>query len=460
MLGKKEFICLFVFVLICTATIVFLHQFTHFSTSENHPLSEYTEVYADMSKTDANTPPETNRRVLSFANYYAIPAGMLSFVFIMMSGLFLFNVLAGSPDYTLIIPSAASALLAANRMAFAEGSLFLPPVPDAILSSKYILLAIFVLIIIYVILNIKKQFIRYFIWLNLAAAAVLVFRYLFGVAFGVFIPEYISAAANDLPDSLLFGYIAYNAVLYLLVVSFVAAYVYHVNNYAQAMTKNQVLGIQNKLIRKNYESMVRNVHHAQTMRHEWKNNIIAMGLMYKQGKTTELGRYIERLSDQLSDFAIFHYSENFTINAIVSNAAEKARENNISFRADISVPEELNISDSDLCSLLINMLDNSIEACRSMPEKKKKFIEFTAGLDKGFLNISCKNSYNGAIVVSDSEQGMFETAKTNKSVHGFGMRQMNVIVKKYCSLLDINYGNGVFRVQTSLKNISPKSNRE
>ncbi len=217
----------------------------------------------------------------------------------------------------------------------------------------------------------------------------------------------------------------------------------------------QVLKLQNRLITKNYESMVQNINRTSAMRHEWKNNLIAMELMYKQGKTEELGKYMKKINNQLSALPASHYSENFTINAIVQNSAERARRHNINFRANIYVPKELNISDMDLCSLIINMLDNSIDACNNMPENIKRFIEFNAIMKNDFLNISCKNSYCGAVLVSSSESNVFETTKINKENHGFGLRQMNMIVKKYGSLLDISYGNGVFKIQTSLKNSSP-----
>ena len=91
-----------------------------------------------------------------------------------------------------------------------------------------------------------------------------------------------------------------------------------------------------------------------------------------------------------------------------------------------------------------------------MADGKKRFIEFNAKLNKGFLNISCKNSYCGSVMVSDSDSNVFETTKNDKTNHGFGIRQMNLIAKKYGSLLDISYGTGIFKVQTSLRNNLPE----
>ncbi len=452
-MDKSKFICLVIFTLICVISIAFIHSFIKYSPSDI-PTGEYISSHADSGKITESI--DAYRNIIGLANHYAIPTGIFTFIFVILCGLFLFNILAEDPDYTLLILAVASASFAVNSISSSQGFLFLPLHLDRIFSSRYIIPAVMALIVVYIILNRKKYFIVYFTYINLTAAAVLLIRYLLMVASNVYVPEWTKAFIREFPQSLFFGNFAYYITMYFLLACFLASYVYHIGKYAQAVAKTHVLRIQNRLITKNYESMVQNINQASSMRHEWKNNIIAMGLMYKQGKTAELGKYIEKLNEQLSDLSTMRYSENFTINAIVQNAAKKAQDNNISFRANIYVPKDLNISDIDMCSLIINMLDNSIEACRHMADGKKRFIEFNAKLNKGFLNISCKNSYCGSVMVSDSDSNVFETTKNDKTNHGFGIRQMNLIAKKYGSLLDISYGTGIFKVQTSLRNNLPE----
>ncbi len=457
MMNRRELICLIVFTLVCVGTTIFIHTFTHYS-NDDFLHSRDAAVYDEMNDTitlDKTEFKALNRNMTGFANHYAIPAGICSFIFVILSGLFLFNILADDPDYTLIIPAIASLGFAVNSISTAQGFLFLPEGINNVLSAKYTLDFIIILIIIYVVLNARKSFIRYFIYINLTAFAVFAVYYLMCVARGIYIPEWIRGIISGLPQSLLYGDFTYYFSLYLLFVSFLSAYVYNVGKYAQLMTTTEVLRLQNRLVTKNYESILQNIQQTSAMRHEWKNNIIAMGLMYRQGKTAELGEYIDKLNNSLSELQSSNYAENFTINAIVQRSAEKAKAQNITFRTNIYVPNNLDITDADLCSLIINMLDNSVEACSRMPEGKKRFIEFNARLNKGYLNISCTNSYSGAVKVSDSENSIFETTKLNKSNHGFGIRQMNIIAKKYDSLIDISYGNGVFKVQTSLRNSPP-----
>ena len=433
---KRNIICLILFTVICVATVMFIHYFVRFSPSEIPPEIN-PAAYANASGSLYDKASiDTYRNIIGFANHYAVPVGIISFIFVITCGLFLFNVLADNPDYTLLVLAAASVCFAVSSIAFSQGYLFMSPLLRAILSNRFMRPLVLILIVIYVLLNVKKFFIKYFTYINLMTATVLMLYCLVSVAKNVYLPKSVWFFISNLPYSLFSGNFMYYISLYFLMACFLATYVYNVGKYAQMVTKTQVLRIQNRLMTRNYESMAQNIQHASAIRHEFKNNIIAMDLMYKQGKTDELGRYIENLNKQFSEFKTLQYTENFTINAIVLNAADKARQQDINFRANIYVPKVLNISDEDLCSLIINMLDNSIEACENMPEGKKRFIEFNANLNKGFLNIRCKNSYSSPVMISDPDSNIFETTKLNKSDHGFGIRQMNIIAKKYYSLID------------------------
>ena len=52
-----------------------------------------------------------------------------------------------------------------------------------------------------------------------------------------------------------------------------------------------------------------------------------------------------------------------------------------------------------------------------------------------------------------------KTTKKDKLNHGFGLKQMERVARKYNSLLDINMSDGTFTVQTSLCNIKPENNK-
>ena len=60
------------------------------------------------------------------------------------------------------------------------------------------------------------------------------------------------------------------------------------------------------------------------------------------------------------------------------------------------VEEKLPVPEGDLCTLLMNLLDNALEACRKV-EGGDRWIRFQAQVNRGILFIQCENSYQGSL---------------------------------------------------------------
>lgn len=89
----------------------------------------------------------------------------------------------------------------------------------------------------------------------------------------------------------------------------------------------------------------------------------------------------------------------------------------------IFLPEKSMIQPSDLSSVLFNILDNAIEACRSS-EDLKKSVPVTDNF-KGFLSILVRNTKDPQIVFNHS------TTKKDSVYHGLGLSIIEDICRKY-----------------------------
>ena len=90
----------------------------------------------------------------------------------------------------------------------------------------------------------------------------------------------------------------------------------------------------------------------------------------KKGDYETLGKMLQDMRGQCEHLAQTHFSKNFVVNAILQDAAYRAARAGISFDATASVSAEIPISENELCALLMNMLDNAIEAASRCTEKK------------------------------------------------------------------------------------------
>lgn len=121
----------------------------------------------------------------------------------------------------------------------------------------------------------------------------------------------------------------------------------------------------------------------------------------------------------------------------------------IAFTAEAQIPEKLPLSHQDLCALLMNLLDNALEAAAQVEEPSQRFLRLRLSLQKGFLAVRCENSYTGKL--AQDGKGNLLTTKENPQTHGFGIAKMSAVAEKYKSILDIRYTDSVFTVQTALK---------
>lgn len=105
------------------------------------------------------------------------------------------------------------------------------------------------------------------------------------------------------------------------------------------------------------------------------------------------------------------YTANFAVNSILQDTASKAKAAGIAFTAEAQIPEKLPLSHQDLCALLMNLLDNALEAAAQVEEPSQRFLRLRLSLQKGFLAVRCENSYTGKL--TQDGKGNLLTTKEN-----------------------------------------------
>lgn len=103
----------------------------------------------------------------------------------------------------------------------------------------------------------------------------------------------------------------------------------------------------------------------------------------------------------------------------------------------VNLPEKLDISDTDLCALLGNALDNAMEACTKV---KTPDIRLRCRMDKGMLMLMVSNPLSG-----DEKPGLGTTKADGKN-HGFGLPGMAEIARRCGGSLDTRTEDGRFEL--------------
>ena len=132
-----------------------------------------------------------------------------------------------------------------------------------------------------------------------------------------------------------------------------------------------------------------------------------------------MGEYLEKLQTDGQAIAPLQYSNNLMIDYLVMSFSRRAEKNQIALQTDIEVLPELSISDSDLCSLLNNVLQNALEACLKLTDTSKRWIRLEIKADENKVYFTCINSCNGYFIRNNGRY--LTTKKSDGSSHGYGM---------------------------------------
>ena len=106
------------------------------------------------------------------------------------------------------------------------------------------------------------------------------------------------------------------------------------------------------------------------------------------------------------------------------------------------------ISDVDIYSLFGNAIDNAIEALDKVDNKEKKVINISLESKGDLIIITIMNYYNGKL--NKDNQGIMTSKNFEKGYHGYGLKSMDYIARKYNGRLNIFTNNNIFKVVVTL----------
>lgn len=152
------------------------------------------------------------------------------------------------------------------------------------------------------------------------------------------------------------------------------------------------------------------------------------------------GTIRKEVLDKLAHYDYYYDAGNEFLNVIIADKLAKAAENGIRLECNINFNGCDFIVPIDISTIFGNILDNSMEACRFMPEEDR--IIFLNVLTRGgILYIVLKNRMvENSLRISEK----ISTNKNNKAMHGFGISNVKKAVKNYDGECKITAENSEF----------------
>ncbi len=181
----------------------------------------------------------------------------------------------------------------------------------------------------------------------------------------------------------------------------------------------------------------------RSLKHDMKHHLKMLSDLVSSGDKEAALKYLSDMGAFMDNSEVFISSGNERIDSILNYMIEKAKNANIHITWKIQIPEQIEISTFDINVILSNLLDNALNALSDIPDPT---LEILIKYDRGILCINIKNNCNHEQASIHDIHSVFEP----ENEHGYGLKNVQRIVKKYHGSLSAECVNNVFNTSILL----------
>ena len=177
-------------------------------------------------------------------------------------------------------------------------------------------------------------------------------------------------------------------------------------------------------------------------RHDYRNHMIVVNAYLQSGRVDEASAYLTAINSSLGDTLNKIVTGNFVADAILNHKAVSAAKDEIVLTFDGAIPGE-GIANEDLCTILANLLDNAIEACRTLPSEQDRNIKARGSRQHNNFLLHVENPTTLDAVPAKS-------TKRDRRNHGLGLKNVERVAKRYDGSVICGVEDHVFSVDIRL----------
>lgn len=243
-----------------------------------------------------------------------------------------------------------------------------------------------------------------------------------------------------------------NATL-AVVVAVVANLLFYVRDIENAHNQQRIVQINAHLPKEQMDGAMQYLQRLQEtqtqtaiFRHDLRHTLNLIDQLAKQGNLEKIQTFIAESQENVQNISPDILCEHEAANLILGSFKQRALDKNIKFDTKINLPKKLKISDTELCSLLCNLLENALisvakienpniknpntkssneKSSNENPNLKRIYIKAVVNDNK--LVVLVENGYSGEIKI---ENGLPVTNNLEPN-HGFGIQSIVDITERY-----------------------------
>ena len=188
-----------------------------------------------------------------------------------------------------------------------------------------------------------------------------------------------------------------------------------------------------------------NAAHTQTAvyQHNMRHHLNVIDGFLAAGKPEQAQDYIQKVRSDVEAISPRKFCENELVDLLCSSFSKKADAIGARLTVEARLPQALPLSDTELCSLLSNGLENALHAV-SVLEDPRQWVELYCGVRLNKMLIEIRNPYSGEIAMRDG------LPIPSQKGHGYGCHSIRSITEHHRGLCSFEPRNGVFTLRVML----------
>lgn len=232
----------------------------------------------------------------------------------------------------------------------------------------------------------------------------------------------------------------------ILIVNFMVFFLFdRVSLLNKERQENVLITQQNEYYVNQLQLMENSYKISKKIRHDIKNHLLTINSFLKQDNVNEAQSHISSIIAVYQSKAEIVHTGFPTIDGLLNAKLQPVAELGVRANIKVSLPDDFYISSFDLTVILGNLIDNALQAVSLVNEEK--YIDLRMDSSKGMLIIKVSNPYKAVIC---NKNGKLITSKTDKENHGYGLRNVGDVLKKYNGTSKIDTSENIFTITVAL----------
>ena len=256
--------------------------------------------------------------------------------------------------------------------------------------------------------------------------------------------DYVTAVYSDLlyrETRVLYEFLPTALIVFYLL--FLSLYHVQLRKKSQIELQSTMLETELEQSRAEMERLRSTARQTAIYHHDMRHHLNIIGGFLNSGKPEYALDIIQRIQEEVAAISLHRYCENEAVNLLCSSFAEKAEHSGIALMVEAAVGTELPLSDTELCSLLSNGLENALHAVESL-DQARRWVRLYCAEKSGNLLVEIRNPYDGRVVMSDG------IPLSDRAGHGYGCRSIASIVRQHRGHCLFEPKGGIFTLRIAI----------